>query len=84
MVLIKRFTNDLTNYVHIHIQLSSIVSYLISSIEARPACASSCWRGGVPGGLSGSLGGIHVGLLLSLGDVPLVTDSLVAEPVAHL
>ena len=38
-------------------------------------------RGVVPGR---GLGGVHVGLLLGLGDVPLVPDPLVTEPVAHL
>lgn len=40
--------------------------------------------GGAPGGLGGCLGRVHVGLLLRLADVPLVTYPLVAEPVAHL
>ena len=38
-------------------------------------------RGVVPGG---GLGGVHVGLLLGLRDVPLVADPLVTKPVAHL
>ena len=39
-------------------------------------------RGGVVPG--GGLGGVHVGLLLGLRDVPLVADPLVTKPVAHL
>ena len=40
--------------------------------------------GRVTTGRSRSLGGVHVGLLLCLGDVFLVADALIAEPVVNL
>ena len=52
----------------------------IGSSSSSPPPEVGAGRG-VPGG---GLGGVHVGLLLGLPDVPLVADPLVTEPVAHL
>ena len=61
--------------------LWSLEGVVASTSSSSPTSKLGTWGGVVPGG---SLGGVHVGLLLGLADVPLVADPLVPEPVAHL
>ena len=65
---------------------ASPVSRALSAVCAPLGAGTHHWPGGASRADGGSrgLGGVHVGLLLSLYNVLLVADPLVAEPVAHL